>query len=204
MRTKLLIFVLIITALACASMSTPISPSIPLDDMVQTAAADIAVKTAQAAALQASPIPAAVDTPIPTPFTAQLEDILGKVGETITQNGYIITLFNVETATQYGDFFQAAVGNKFISVELLIESGAPSGVSANPFYATIKDVNGYAYSFTVFGKEPTLQSQNDMPMGEKMRGWITFEIPQTATNLVLIYEPITFSNAVRIRFDLGQ
>ncbi len=129
---------------------------------------------------------------------------VGKVGETIIQGGYIVTLANVETAQQYGDFSQAQPGNKFISAELLIESAAATGVNVNPFYVSIKDANGYVYSMTVFGKDPALQSQNDMPIGEKNRGWVTFEVPESATGLTLIYEPISFTDTVRIRFDIGQ
>lgn len=167
-----------ILALACGSASTP--------QVISTA-------------VQNNEQPAQpVDTPIPP------QNTIGKLGDTISQDGYIITLANIETATQYGDFIKAESGKKFIAVELIIESGANTGVSANLFYVSIKDASGYKYDAAMMGKEPLLSSQNDIPLGEKIRGWVTFEIPETATGLVLAYEPLSFGTNTRIRFDLGQ
>lgn len=207
MKTKFasLIIALIISTIACQSTATP-PASAPVANQVQTAAAGIVLTQTVLAKMQQAPQPTqppiATDTALPP--TAAPQNVLAKVGETVKEGGYIITLANVETAKQFGEFFQAAAGNKLIAVELLIESAASSGVNANPFYVTIKDASGYVYSSSGFGKEPALQSQNDMPIGEKIRGWVTFEIPETATNLVLIYEPLSFTDTIRIRFDLGQ
>ena len=51
MKLKLFALVLAVGALACQSTPAPAPTTLPLDNMVQTAAADIAIKTAQAAPL---------------------------------------------------------------------------------------------------------------------------------------------------------
>jgi len=141
---------------------------------------------------------ATAEQPTPVPETA-----IGKVGETVTQGAYSITVANVETATTYGEFNSAEAGNKFVAVELVIQSGAATGVSVNPFYVSLKDSNGYEYTVSIFGKEPSLKSQNDLPSGEFVRGWVTFEVPDGASGFILTYDPLSFDN-IKIRFDLGQ
>ena len=144
-----------------------------------------------------------VEQPTTVPTTPP-ESPIGKVGETVTQGGYSITLANVETATQYGDFMTAATSNKFLAVEIAIQSGADSGVNVNPLYAKVKDSSGFEYTTSLLGKEPSLKSQNDLPNGELVRGWITFEVPESSNGFIFTYEPLSFTSTVRIRFDLGQ
>ena len=69
---------------------------------------------------------------------------------------------------------------------------------------TLKTSDGYQYDAELMGKDPALGSQNDLPTGDKMRGWITFQIPTTAHGLVFIYEPIQIMNTICFQVDLGQ
>ena len=174
-------FILVIVALACGS-STPSQTVIS----TPTTAANVIVE--QPTVEQPTAVPA---------------NPLGKVGETVTQGAYSITLANVETATSYGEFMTATSGNKYISVELVIQSSAATGVNVNPFYVTLKDSSGYEYTTALLGKEPTLKSQNDLPAGELVRGWITFEVPEASSGFTLTYDPLSF-DGIKIRFDLGQ
>ena len=210
-KILLSIAALVVFCFGCLMITSIISPkpaTLPQADVQGTAEAMawLSVTQTQAALTSSTPEPIAMPLPVtdtPVPPTAQPQATLGKVGDTVTQGGYSITLANVETATQYG-YAQANAGNKFVAIEIVIVSGAASGVSANPLYASLKDSQGYAYNTTLMGKDPMLQSQNDMPIGEIMRGWITFEVPQTATGLVFSYEPLSFTGTVRIRFSIEQ
>jgi hypothetical protein len=129
--------------------------------------------------------------------------VIGKVGETLAQGDYRLTVTKVDSAASFGSFARADVGKKLVAVEVIIESADNDGVSVNPMYASLKDSDGYEYNDT-FGQEPALKSQNDLPRGEKVRGWLTFEVPDEAKGLMFTYQPITFENDVRLRFDLGQ
>jgi hypothetical protein len=128
---------------------------------------------------------------------------IGKVGDTITQGDYIITMVSAETATSYGDYTKAGDGKKYVAVEIIVESGADTGVSVNPFYCKLADGDAYSYTMTIGGHDPSLSSQNDLAKGEKMRGWVTFEVPETARDFIFSYEPISFTENIRIRFNLG-
>jgi azurin len=166
--------VLAILAIACSSSATP----------------ETTINTA---------VPAATKT-----ATSELtKDIIGKVGDTITQGDYIITLVGIETAASYGDIYKAADGKIFVAVEIIVESGADTGVSVNPMYCKLTDGDAYSYTITFGGKDPFLSSQNDLPKGEKMRGWLTFEVPETAKDFIFSYEPLSVTETIRIRFSLG-
>jgi hypothetical protein len=208
MNNKALIFIIVgvvggcALALMCVGAAIIMAPRTPSAVVVSTGVPiDEPPATEQSTEPTAEPLPTDTAIPLDTPTPT---NNVGRVGDTMTQEGYIITLTNIETATAFGDFSTAAEGNQFVAVELLIESAADSGVHVNPFYVTVKDSEGYEYNGSVFGQEPTLNSQNDLPRGEIMRGWVTFEIPLTATGLILTYEPLTVGGDVRIRFDLGM
>jgi len=168
--------ILILASLACGS-------STPLQTVITTAT------PGEALAVPTIALPALVP--------------MGRVGETITQGAYTLSLANVETAYSYGDFRSAKAGNKFIAVELVFQSSTSTGVNVNPFFATIKEPAGYEYSPVLFGKDPSLKSQNNLPSGELVRGWVTFEVPEASSGFILTYSPFSFEG-IKIRFDLGQ
>jgi hypothetical protein len=146
---------------------------------------------------------ATVGQPAPGPTPVLPATVpMGEVGETVTQGAYTLTLANVETAYTYGDFRSAKAGNKFVAVELVFQSSTSTGVNVNPFFTTIKEPSGYEYSPTLFGKDPSLKSQNNLPAGELVRGWMTFEVPESSNGFVLTYAPFSFEG-IKIRFDLG-
>jgi hypothetical protein len=128
---------------------------------------------------------------------------IGKVGDTITQGDYIITMVSAETATSYGDFNKAGDGIKYVAVEIIVESGADTGVSVNQSYCKLTDGDAYLYTRTFNGNDPSLRSQHDLAKGEKMRGWITFKVPENSKDFIFSYEPISYPDNIRIRFSLG-
>jgi hypothetical protein len=184
---------LILACSSSATQETSIKTAVSGDTLTST----LEAQTATVAYTQESPSETIILTKEPT------KSSIGKVGDTITQGDYIITLVKTETATSYGDFSKADAGNKFVSVEIIIESGAESGVSVNPLYCKLADGDAYSYTISFFGKDPSLGSQNDLPKGEKMRGWVTFEVPETAKDFIFSYEPLSFTEKIRIRFNLG-
>lgn len=127
------------------------------------------------------------------PTKAPTDKPIGKIGETVIQGDYAITAQTAEVKkTDKG---------KSVSVELIITSNADSGVSVNPLFVSVKDSNGYEYNAALFdAKQPTLKSQNDLPKGDKVRGWLTFEVPADATGLVMTYKPML--SDLRIQFEL--
>ena len=73
----------------------------------------------------------------------------------------------------------------------------------NPLYFDVKDSDGYQYNVSLMGRDPALQSENDLPKSQKMRGWLTFEVSEGAHGFLLTFEPMQFFNTTRISVDLG-
>lgn len=197
---------LILAIIACDTAASTPAP-VSNDDISTIIAATFSAAQSQTQAVapvqptSASILLPSVTPPVP-PTQAPSQNSIAKIGDRVVQGDYALTVTNVEVAQKYS-LFSADAGKQFIAVEVLIESNADTGVSVDPLYATIKDSDAYQYNMSAFGKDPALGSQNDLPAGDKMRGWITFEIPQTAHGLIFSYEPLDFNN-IHIRVDLGQ
>jgi hypothetical protein len=147
-----------------------------------------------------SPIPTVRSIPTPTSIP---QSVKGRIGQTLSQNGYIITVNQAEKSQSYGDYKKAKPGNIFLAVDITIQSDKDKGVSVSTFEATLKDGQGFKYDATFLGKDPQLATQNDLPKGEKIRGWVTFEVPQTARGFTLEYKPILeFTTSTLITFIL--
>jgi hypothetical protein len=100
------------------------------------------------------------------------------------------------------DFIRPDAGMKFVAVLTQIEGINPEGSSYNPFFFTLRDTDGFEYEFSAFSKEPQLQSSNRLQAGEKVQGWVTFEVPKSTKQVVLIYSPDFFGldEPARVRF----
>lgn len=138
--------------------------------------------------------------PSATPISTSATD--SDTGESQIIEDYTITLIKVEEDKTYIGTAPNE-GNRFVSLELLIESGADEGVNVNMFYGNLKDVNGYSYD-PIGGKEPRLAMEHDLMRGGKARGWITFEIPKTAMGLVFYFKPPGRKGDLRFEFKLGN
>jgi hypothetical protein len=143
--------------------------------------------------------------PAPAPTETAPAAVVGEVGETITQGDYSVTVVSMETSSGYGGFAVSKSGDEFLAIEIIVQSGANTGVNISPLDVKVKDADGLQYDAGLLGKEPFLPTQNDLPKGEKVRGWATIEIPIQAKGLILTYEPLlNLDSNVVIRFDFGR
>lgn len=113
------------------------------------------------------------------------------LGETAHALAYDLMVIDVEEATVGGgvcpieSFYAPKPGNRKLGVQIQIT--ATSGeVSVNPFYAKLTDSAAFEYTSAFGGCEPELASSKISPP-QSATGWITFEIPQTATGLTFFY-----------------
>lgn len=100
------------------------------------------------------------------------------------------------------DLIKPAAGNINVSFLIAFEGINPSGASYNPFYFKAKDDSGFEYTYSPFGKEPSLSSSNDLQPGKIARGWMTFEIPKSAKTMTLTYTPGFLGEPVEFSFKL--
>lgn len=74
----------------------------------------------------------------------------------------------------------------------------------NPLYFSLKDNEGFEYNTAIAAPDPSLLS-GSLPKGEKVRGFVAFEVRSTARGFIVTYEPLVlFGGYKPIRISLGQ
>jgi uncharacterized protein DUF4352 len=136
---------------------------------------------------------AAASTPVPSTYKAGDRIKLGEEE--------FFAIVEVDPEVKPTDVFKPDAGNKWVAALVEIEGINPDGATYNPFYFKVRDAEGFEFTFSAFGKEPMLQSGNELQPGKKVRGWVTFEIPIASTGLVLIYAPGIFTEPVEVSLD---
>ncbi len=206
-----ILFCLCSIPLAILSPSTPtpeIAEPVSLNvASLQTAAFETAMaginQTATANAPTNTPgptnTPAPTDTPLPPPTQNA-----GVVGERRETGGIALTVLSVSKANNIS-IWSPDAGNIFLIIEVLIENvSRDEETPYNPLYFSIKDSEGFEYSTAIAAPDPSLQSGN-LPKGDKVRGFVAFEVRSTANGFIVTYKPIVILGGYEpIRISLGQ
>ncbi len=184
---------------AAAATSLPAAPTLQALPGIQLpptlTAAPVVVATTRPAQAEARPVTTS------TPASAPVNTI-SKMRETVSQNDYLITVNGLERAESFNAQGKAKAGFTLVAIDFTVGSNRNKGISANLLYAGLKDNKGSEYSRVYFAtKEPLLPTQSDIRTGEKVRGWVTFEVPLNATGLIFVYEPAFESTLIEVALD---
>lgn len=200
------LFCLCSIPLALLSPSTP-TPQAADVSSVQTAAVETAMASVNQTAIVNAPTntpestntPAPTDTPLPPPTQN-----VGVVGERRESGGIALTILNVSKANSIS-IWTPDSGNVFLIIEVVIENvSRDEEAPYNPLYFSVKDSEGFEYNTAIAAPDPSLQSGN-LPKGDKVRGFVAFEVRSTATGFIVTYEPLViFGGYEPIRISLGQ
>ena len=125
----------------------------------------------------------------------------GRVGERLDYRGYALTVTNVERADDFPGARRARKGHTLIAVELLVESNA-SDVQVSPAHIWIVEPDGKAFKPHTTGRAPALEARETVPKGQRVQGWLTFEVPQDAHGLRLVNELPKAFDHVALKIDL--
>jgi len=174
---------------------------------VQTAAIETAMAGINQTAIANAPTntpestntPAPTDTPLPPPTQN-----VGVVGERRESGGIALTVLSVSKADSIS-IWTPESGNVFLIIEVLIENVSRDDETPyNPFYFSVKDGDGFEASTAIAAPDPSLQS-GTLPKGDKVRGFVAFEVRSIATGFTVTYEPLViFGGYEPIRINLGQ
>jgi serine/threonine-protein kinase len=160
----------------------------------------ITIPTPVAAVTPTSSVPTTTNVNLPTPLGGNFPP--GGPGGPVKQNGYVVGITAVEKPPRDSLGNPPKPGNAFVMVNVVIGSEKDSGISANPLYAQMRDERGTVFSPNVFpAKKPTLPTQNDIPKGSNVQGWVMFEVPIIA-RLVFVYNPVS-NDKTSIEIPLG-
>ena len=133
---------------------------------------------------EATRTPKSTNTPQPS-----LTPDVGAIGEAKEAAGVVLTILNVTKMDKVG-FFDPQPGYTFLIVEVLIENLSRSDETPyNPLYFSLKDSDNFEYSTAFVSPDPSLKS-GSLPLGEKVRGNVAFEVRASAEGLILTYEPL--------------
>jgi hypothetical protein len=134
---------------------------------------------------------AAPETPEVTeapPVGAEAAAVPGAIAE----ENHVRIYFNAMTDPFVSDnqFSQPEEGNRFVAFDMTIEFVDDSGThSANEFTFGLTDRESFSYEpGAIVGPEPDL-ALTELRPGEKVRGWVTFEVPAASVLDVLRYQP---------------
>lgn len=102
-------------------------------------------------------------------------------------DGLKIVVNNAEQWNNYNKISSPKQGFIYYVVNVTVFNVTSEIKYVNPFGFKLKDSDGYTYSYSpLFGVEPTLGDGNMRP-GDKMRGYISFEVLKSAKNFSIIY-----------------
>jgi hypothetical protein len=115
------------------------------------------------------------------------------LGDTVEQYGYSLSATAVEDPTTPGMFYKAKKGYKLVAVEIVVGNVSGETLSVSPLYTILVDSNGFVYELELVGRDGQLAAVH-LNTGEKVKGWVAFEIPEDATPASIKYLVGTFSD----------
>lgn len=173
------VLVLILASLACGSDATPALVSTSAPDS-QGAEPSIATETS-------------------APTTAPLTTY--NVGDVVSIGDLTITV-NEVTFPGGDDFNRPEAGKKFLVVDLTIENkGAEPAMISTLLQMSLKDETGQKYDVDIMASVASggASPDGEIAAGDKLRGQVGFQVPETATSLVFIFDAMLFTGGqVRI------
>lgn len=141
-------------------------------------------------AITSAPVPTATPEPTATTVpTATPEPMaMAGVGDRVEEGGIALTVLDARREMQVSEFMTPAEGNVYLVIEALIENVSRDEAPYNLLYFSAKDSDGFQYSPSFVGASPAIQS-GTLTQGDRARGFVTFEVREVATGVVVTYEP---------------
>jgi hypothetical protein len=126
----------------------------------------------------------------------QKQQKIFRIGDTIKLGDYVIIVNKIEDPFKSSNqFMQPKAGNRLVAVDVsYLNDTTDKSLSYNPFDWKLFDSQGYNFQ-TGFSenKEPSLNS-GTLNSGGKVRGWVTFEIPNDSKEFKIQFVPSLFDN----------
>ena len=125
------------------------------------------------------------------------------IGTTVEAGGSSYTLNEVMDPAPPG-VFGVADGKRLIALDITQAGMSDGGSPYNPLSFAVQDADGYLYDsgFASAEVEP-LFSSGDLAKGQVVRGWVIFEIPESAQLVSVLASPDFFGIKVTIA-DFGS
>ena len=144
------------------------------------------------------PTPTQAPTATPTPEPSPVE-----IGTTVEAGGSSYTLNEVKDPAPAG-VFGVDAGKRLVALDITQVGISDDGDPYNPFYFAVQDTDGYVYvpGFADADVEPSFGS-GELAAGQIVRGWVVFELPESARLVSVLADPEVFGAKITIA-DLAQ
>lgn len=126
-----------------------------------------------------------------------------EIGTTFEAGGSLYTVNSVEDPAEEpeDEFFGPEEGNRWVVLDITQEAAGGED-SAGPWDFTVQDEDGFIYEWTFGEAEPEFPSVQ-LADGQRVRGYLTFEIPEDAV-LVAVYADADFPRPPVMIADLTR
>lgn len=135
--------------------------------------------------------------------TATPNEIASTLGDTLFGYGYIVTVDDTDHSDIFNDQFVASQNHTMHAYHVVMESDSATGIEVNPRYWRLFDSQTPAYPEVFAGKDPALVTAKALTRGEKLQGWVTFEIPKGGNHFELAYDIPNLPVKASFVFDVG-
>ena len=106
----------------------------------------------------------------------------------IAQNGYITVNQPEDYTAPKNSFNQPASGNKFVTVEVEYSNETSDEDSVTPSNLKLKDDEDHSYDSDLYAiRKPSIEDGAILPAHERIKGYVTFEVPENAQIVKAVY-----------------
>ena len=125
--------------------------------------------------------------PVPSPPSSPVE-----IGTTVEAGGSSYTLNEVKDPAPAG-VFGVDAGKRLVALDITQVGISDDGDPYNPLYFAVQDTDGYVYvpGFADADVEPSFGS-GELAAGQIVRGWVVFELPESARLVSVLADPEVF------------
>lgn len=187
-RLAAFIFLLLLPALACGSETSTSTPQVstataPPAELEEAEGETAEVDSAEASEPVSEPEPTGEPEPTDTPEPVQEANL----GDLFEQDGYSLVAVTVEDPAPAGLLYTPTEGAKLVAVEVIIGNVSGERVTVNALNSTLIDSDGFAHQAELAGRDGQIDLVDIKP-GERVKGWVAFEIPENVTPNIFKYE----------------
>lgn len=114
------------------------------------------------------------------------ETVEAALNDVVEGDRLALVVYGVERTTEIGQFVNADDGNEFVVLDVAAKNkDAEEFISFSSFFqVTLRDSESYEYDQSITGIDNALDS-GELAPGEVTRGYMVFEVPQSASGLSL-------------------
>lgn len=147
---------------------------------------------------EAAPTETEEPTEEPTPEQAE-----AYLGDFVNGGGIELAAYQVEDPTEPGSFYEKGEGMRLVAVEVELANVAIDPFTVNALDFVLQDEDGFTYQPELGGRDGGQISLVTLEPGERVRGWIAFELPEAAALRAVRYNPLFSFSDISLQTNLA-